>query len=146
MNLTPKQDRFCQLYIETGNASEAYRQSYNACNMKPETINRKAKELLDNGKIRARVEGLQTEHQERHNINVDYLTAKLEAIYTLATERNNPSAAVSAILGIAKLHGLLLVRGKFEHSGDFVQGRELTDIERAARVIFILKKAEEEKG
>lgn len=26
--LTPKQEKFCQLYIELGNASEAYRQSY----------------------------------------------------------------------------------------------------------------------
>lgn len=28
--MTPKQDKFCMLYIELGNASEAYRQSYNA--------------------------------------------------------------------------------------------------------------------
>ena len=29
-NLTPKQEKFCQKYIEMGNASEAYRQAYNA--------------------------------------------------------------------------------------------------------------------
>ena len=56
--LTPKQESFCLAYIETGNASEAYRQAYNAKNMKPETINRKAKVELDKGKIRARVEEL----------------------------------------------------------------------------------------
>ena len=56
--LTPKQESFCLAYIETGNASEAYRQAYDAKNMKPETINRKAKVELDKGKIRARVEEL----------------------------------------------------------------------------------------
>ncbi len=56
--LTPKQEAFVRAYVETGNASEAYRKIYNASRMKPETVNRKAKELLDNGKITARVDEL----------------------------------------------------------------------------------------
>ena len=55
MKLTPKQERFCLEYLKCGNASEAYRLSYNAENMKPETVNRTAKELLDNPKIAARL-------------------------------------------------------------------------------------------
>jgi len=35
MKLTIKQEKFCNLYIELGNASEAYRQSYNCEKMKP---------------------------------------------------------------------------------------------------------------
>ncbi|WP_313397130.1 terminase small subunit [Stutzerimonas nitrititolerans] len=58
MSLTQKQEAFCIAYLKLGNASEAYRQSYNAERMKPESINRKAKELLDNGKIAARLEEL----------------------------------------------------------------------------------------
>ena len=57
-SLTPKQERFCLAYIETGNASEAYRIAYDAKGMKPESINRKAKELLDNGKITARLRAM----------------------------------------------------------------------------------------
>lgn len=53
--LTPKMEAFCLAYLKSGNASEAYRQSYNAENMKPETVNRTAKELLDNPKITARL-------------------------------------------------------------------------------------------
>ena len=53
--LTPKQEKFCQLYIELGDASEAYRQSYHCSKMKPETINRKATELKNNGTITARI-------------------------------------------------------------------------------------------
>jgi len=55
MALTQKQEAFALAYFETGNASEAYRRSYNAANMKPESINRKAKEMLDHGKITARL-------------------------------------------------------------------------------------------
>ncbi len=55
MALTAKQESFCLVYLKTGNASEAYRQSYNAENMKPETVNRTAKALLDNHKITARL-------------------------------------------------------------------------------------------
>ncbi len=55
MKLTPKQERFCLEYLKCGNASEAYRLAYNTEKMKPESVNRKAKELIDNGKIAARL-------------------------------------------------------------------------------------------
>lgn len=54
--LTPKQEKFCQLYIELGNASEAYRQSYDCQDMKSESINRLAKKELDKIKIRSRLD------------------------------------------------------------------------------------------
>lgn len=58
MALTPKQEAFCLAYLKTGNASEAYRQSYSAQNMKPETVNKRASELLDNGAIAGRLQEL----------------------------------------------------------------------------------------
>lgn len=54
-NLTPKQESFCLAYLETGNASEAYRRSYDTSKSNDATINRKAKELIDNVKITARL-------------------------------------------------------------------------------------------
>ena len=51
LKLTPKQEQFCQLHIELGNVSEAYRQAYDADSMNENTVNLKAKEALDNGKI-----------------------------------------------------------------------------------------------
>jgi phage terminase small subunit len=45
--------------------------------MKPVTINRKAKELLDNGKIAARVRELQAGHQKRHEVTVDRVVQEL---------------------------------------------------------------------
>ncbi|MDN3211483.1 terminase small subunit [Haemophilus sp. SZY H51] len=76
--LTPKQEKFCQLYIELGNASEAYRQAYDCSKMQTSTINTKAKELLKNGPITVRIEELQQEHRQRHNLTVDNIIADLQ--------------------------------------------------------------------
>ena len=107
LNLTPKQEKFCQLYIELGNASEAYRQAYGASKMKPETINTKAKELLKNGPITVRIKELKAEHKERHNITVDDLIAELEEARQIAKDpvKPQPSAMVSATMGKAKILG-----------------------------------------
>jgi hypothetical protein len=114
MKLTIKQEKAAIKYVECGNMSEAYRYAYNTVNMKPETINRCAKELFDKGKITARVEALQARLLARHDITVDSLTVELEDARKLAMETNNPSAAVAAITGKAKLHGLLIERRQLE--------------------------------
>lgn len=106
--LTPKQESFCQKYIELGNASEAYRQSYDADSMNANTVNRKAKELLDNGKITARVDQIKREHKKRHNMTIDDLLIELEEARQAALGAENPqsSAAVAATMGKAKILGL----------------------------------------
>lgn len=53
--LTQKQESFALAYIETGNASEAYRRAYDAGRMKPETINKRASELLADGAVTGRI-------------------------------------------------------------------------------------------
>ena len=78
MKLTIKQEKFCNLYIELGNASEAYRQSYNCEKMKPESVNNKAYEMLKKVEIGVRLDELRAKHAERHNINVDDLIKELE--------------------------------------------------------------------
>ena len=108
IKLTPKQEKFCQVYIETGNASEAYRQAYNTAKMKPETVNRTAKQLLDNRKIAARLDELRALHQKRHEITVDDLVKELEEARKLAFETDKAAAAVSATMGKAKLLGLVV--------------------------------------
>jgi phage terminase small subunit len=115
LKLTPKQEKFCQKYIETGNATEAYYAAYDAAGSKPITANRRAKELLDNGKIAARVRELQQMHLQRHIVTVDTITSELEEARSLAMQSKQPSAAVSAALGKAKLHGLIV--DKNEHTG-----------------------------
>ncbi|MFP6728561.1 MAG: terminase small subunit [Alphaproteobacteria bacterium] len=106
-NLTIKQENFCQTYVETGNASEAYRRAYDAKNMKPEVIAVKACELMKHGKLTVRIEALKASHAERHNVTIDILTEELNATLDLAMKNGNPSAGVSAIMAKAKIHGFL---------------------------------------
>lgn len=110
LNLTPKQESFCQLYIELGNASEAYRQSYDADSMNENTVHVKASELLSNGKVSVRVDQIRNEHKKRHNITIDTLLLELEEARKIALspalEKPQTAAAVSATMGKAKLLGL----------------------------------------
>ena len=108
IKLTPKQEAFCYGYIETGNASEAYRQAYNTEKMKPESVNSKGYQLLQQVKITARLDELRAEHKKRHEITVDTLVAELEEARKLAFETDKASAAVQATMGKAKLLGLVV--------------------------------------
>ena len=108
IKLTPKQEKFCQVYIETGNASEAYRQAYNTEKMKPESVNSKGYQLLQQVQITARLDELRALHQKRHEITVDDLVKELEEARKLAFETDKAAAAVSATMGKAKLLGLVV--------------------------------------
>lgn len=109
MALTPKQEAFALAYVETGNASEAYRRAYNAGNMKPEVIANKASALLKRGDVRVRVEMAQAKAVERHETTVDDILRELEEARALAAggEKPQPAAMVAASMGKAKLLGML---------------------------------------
>ncbi len=70
-NLTAKQKKFCEKYIELGNKVEAYRQSYNASKMKTPSINKCVQELWANPLITSYVFDLQNENfkEFKHTIN-----------------------------------------------------------------------------
>lgn len=132
--LTPKQEAFALAYVETGNASEAYRRSYNAEKMKPETVNRTAKEQLDNPKIAARLAELKAAHVERHEVTVDDLIRELEEARSIAMagERQQPAAMVAATMGKAKILGL--VQDKVDAR---LTGPDGGPIEHSLRVTFV---------
>jgi len=56
--LTGKQEKFCQGVVSGLNASDAFRTAYDTSKRKPTTVNRGAKTLMDNSKIRARINAL----------------------------------------------------------------------------------------
>lgn len=105
--LTIKQEKFCMVYIETGNASEAYRQAYNTANMKESSINVNASKLLADAKITLRLQELKKEHAKQHNITVESLIDELEEARTVGKQAGNGSAMATATMGKAKLLGLL---------------------------------------
>lgn len=106
LKLTQKQENFCLAYVETGNATEAYRRAYNASNMKEETINKRAVEMFDKGVIRGRLDQLRETIMERHSITVDTLIEELEEARQVALAKEAAAPAVSATMGKAKLLGL----------------------------------------
>jgi phage terminase small subunit len=107
--LTPKQEAFARIYVETSNASEAYRQAYDVKETTlSKTVNEAASRVLSNSKVAAMVMGLQDEARERTMVTVESLTRELDEDRELAREVAAPSAAISAVLGKAKLHGLLV--------------------------------------
>jgi len=105
-NLTIKQEKFCQKYLETGNASEAYRLAYDAKNTSPNVISVKASELLKNGKIAVRVDQLKKKTEKRHQITMDDLMKELEEARAFAKKCSQSSTMVSATMSKAKLLGL----------------------------------------
>lgn len=80
MNLTPKQEAFCQAFIETGNASEAYRRAYNASRMKSDVITVKASELLSSGNVAVRVAELRHSLAERCDASNEKVIREVAAL------------------------------------------------------------------
>ena len=115
--LTPKQERFCQAYVETGNGAEAYRQAYNT-EAGPQHCAEKASHMLGEDKIRARVKALWAEVAHTHKVTVESILAELEQTRALAMSKGQTAAAVQASMGKAKLAGLIVdkaeVRGSIE--------------------------------
>jgi phage terminase small subunit len=106
--MTPKQEKFAQAYIETGNASEAFRRAYpRSEKWKPEVVNVKASELLKHGKVLVRIRELQADHLERHKITIDSLTADARRAIKLAENNGQAGPYVAALKFIAQMHGLL---------------------------------------
>lgn len=69
VKLTPKQEKYCHNFILSGRKSASYRKAYECGNMKPETVNRKAFELHQNGNVRARIDFLQKEAARRNRMS-----------------------------------------------------------------------------
>ena len=112
--VTEQQEKFAQAFVETGNASESYRRSYNTSRMAVNTIAKRASEMLDNGAVAGRIASLRQAHTKRHAITVDTLLAKLDKVYDAAMDTGEgesmrpaqAAAATGAVMAQAKLLGL----------------------------------------
>jgi phage terminase small subunit len=110
--LTQKQEAFCVAYLETGNASEAYRRSYDASNMSMPSVNRAAKELVDNPKIAARVNQLREPVLERMQVTLQGHLSDLLALREKAIVDGKWSAAVQAEIARGKAAGLYIQKNE----------------------------------
>ena len=105
MSLTPKQEAFCLAYIETGNATEAYKMAYDVKTMSDNAIGVESCRMIDSPKISLRLKELREPIIARHGVTVDSLINELEEARQIALESAQSSAAVSATMGKAKITG-----------------------------------------
>ncbi len=112
--LTQKQENFCLAYLETGNASEAYRRAYNTVGASEKTIWEKASRLLKEGKVRARLEELRTPATESAQITLSQHLSKLEELRELAKEEGKYGPAIQAEIARGKAAGLYVERSQID--------------------------------
>jgi phage terminase small subunit len=105
--LTQKQEAFALAYVETGNASEAYRRAYDAEKMQPQTVWNEASLVLGNREVSVRVMELQEAARERTLVTVESITKELEDVRSAAFAAKEFSPSVTAIMGKAKVNGLI---------------------------------------
>ena len=96
-----REERFCQAFVETGNARKAYRAVYDNDDYHAAWV--KAK------KCAARIKELRELHAHNHGITVGHLLDELEearAMALAAEDKPQTAAAVAATMGKAKLLGM----------------------------------------
>ncbi len=108
--LDQTRETFALAYHETGNASEALRKAKPAQTKrwKAKTVHETASRYLNDGKVLARLQELQAQAREKHGVTIESLTIELQEARALALANQQANAAVSATMGKAKLHGLLI--------------------------------------
>lgn len=125
-NLTPKQERFAQLYVELGTAAEAYRRAYDAQG-KPEGVQVSASRLLSDPKISLRVEEI------RERLAELAIWKRIDSLQTLASiaarEEAQDKDKVAAVKAINSMHGW--DKTTIDHTSSDMsmspQGRKLDD-------------------
>lgn len=124
--LDPIRERFIQEFHVSGNGSESVRVAHpKARNWKPQTVHVKASQWLAEPKVQIRLQELRQSSAEKHGITVQSATEMLMADRELARKLEMPAAAISAVMGIAKLHGLIVDKS------EVTRKRDVTDISDA---------------
>jgi len=135
----PKHEKFCIVWHETGNKSEAYRKSHpQSLRWKEATVNSRASELSKESKILGRYKELQDETAARHFVTIDTLLEELQEARLIALQAETPqsSAAVSATMAKAKLMGLDISKVDLSSSDGTMtpKGRDLDDFYKDGNV------------
>lgn len=122
--LTQRQEKFCIAYIETGNASEAYRRSYTTENSKPETVHRRAKDMMSNSKILARIEEL----KGKIETSTIATAQQRQEFWTRVMLGREPDADMKERLKASELLG--------KAQGDFIERKRLEGEGLTVRVVY----------
>ena len=101
--LTPKQEAFAQAIADGNNQAEAYRLAYDVGpRTKPETIYKRASELMANGAVAGRVEHLR---QALAEISLWSRQQSVMALRDIVESDATPAARIQAVRELNTMHG-----------------------------------------
>lgn len=105
-SLTALQENAAKLFVEGHTQADAYRKAgYKVDKCTDKSIHELASRVFADVRVSSRVKELQAEAQQRHDVTIDSLTKELDEAKRFAYGVEQTSAAVSAIMGKAKIHG-----------------------------------------
>ena len=112
--ITPKRERFAQLVATGISLADAYRKSFCAEKMKPESVHQEACRLAADPNVASRVTSIRGSALEEIREEIQYgvreaMGEALEA-FKVARETQQPGAMVAAATLRSKLNGLLIDR------------------------------------
>lgn len=112
--MTPKQEAFCLAYIETGNASEAYRKAYRAEGMKDASVRVQAAKMLASPNIALHIQALRKPAVEAAQMTLEGHLRDLKELRDAAVSEGKYSAAVSAEMARGKASGFYVEHVKVD--------------------------------
>lgn len=105
MSLTPKQEKFARCIADGMTQADAYRAAYDASKMKPDTIHKRASELMLDGVVKGRIQELRAKLEEKAIWTREMSVKALVQAYKVAQVQNNASGMSGAIKELNAMHG-----------------------------------------
>jgi phage terminase small subunit len=127
--LTPKQKAFVRAYLETGNATEAYRRAYDASKMTSAAIEVEAKRLLKHPLITLRLGEVNQKSEIKALLSLEEHMEKLAHLRDRAEEKGQMSAAIAAEVKRGELRRFYVKQGEKPDHTSFIE--DMSDAELA---------------
>lgn len=105
-DLTNKQEEFAQEIVKGSTQADAYRAAYDAGSMKDETIWSNASRLIDNSKVKARIQELRQPSIDKVQLTLESHLTDLLKLRNMAAKDEKWSAAIQAETIRGKAAGL----------------------------------------
>jgi phage terminase small subunit len=138
--LTDKQEAFVQAYLSGENASDAYRQAYDAEGMKPATVWECACRLLSHPKVVARIMAINEEREEHRRMQqVSRAEFVLQKLTSIASSAENSGTTVRALELLGKHVGLFTDKVEVSTTEDRTADQIERDIAERLRRLGLAK-------
>lgn len=104
-NLTPKQELFAQSVASGMTQADAYRTAYDAVKMKPETVQKRASELMTSGEVSGRVNELRQPIIAKVGLTLEAHLLRLEELSIAAQMEGQFGPSITAEVSRGKACG-----------------------------------------